>query len=198
MLAPNANGLLADKLTAFAPHTTGIPFGERKELEIIKQLFDCSVLFEAMDDYHELCSSYKRIAETEIKYKGLSIQPEVILKDTIRSCLCIASRGQYSRDEYDYFKDGISRIRNHIIGNKFNGEIAGSYAGRILYLTSSMITGREFNSGSNGQEETYSWNSSLSKPRCFSYLRFVDKTSYEYIGKAIRKLEEAEMTFLLN
>ena len=42
VLAPNANGLLADKLTAFAPHTTGIPFGERKELEIIKQLFDCS------------------------------------------------------------------------------------------------------------------------------------------------------------
>ena len=198
VLAPNASGLLADKLTAFAPHTTGIPFGERKELEIIKQLFDCSVLFEAMDDYHELCSSYKRIAETEIKYKGLSIQPEDILKDTIRSCLCIASRGQYSRDEYDYFKDGISRIRNHIIGNKFNGEIAGSYAGRILYLTSSMITGREFNSGSNGQEETYSWNSSLSKPRCFSYLRFVDKTSYEYIGKAIRNLEEAEMTSLLN
>ena len=76
VLAPNANGLLADKLTAFAPHTTGIPLGIGKDLEVIKQLFDCGVLFEAMDNFHEVCSSYERIAKTEILYRDLKIQPE--------------------------------------------------------------------------------------------------------------------------
>lgn len=38
---PDKNCILGDKLTAFAPHTTGISFGLDKDLEIIKQLFDC-------------------------------------------------------------------------------------------------------------------------------------------------------------
>ena len=43
---PDKNCILGDKLTAFAPHTTGIPFGKDKELEIIKQMFDCWTLFQ--------------------------------------------------------------------------------------------------------------------------------------------------------
>lgn len=38
---PDKNCILGDKLTAFAPHTIGIPFGKEKELEIIKQMYDC-------------------------------------------------------------------------------------------------------------------------------------------------------------
>ena len=198
VLAPNANGLLADKLTAFAPHTTGIPLGIGKDLEVIKQLFDCGVLFEAMDNFHEVCSSYERIAKTEILYRDLKIQPEDILKDTIRSCLCIASRGQYHKEEYVYFRNGISRIRNHIIGNRFSGEIAGSYASRIMYLASSMITGKEIHPVSDEDESSYCLNSVLSKPRSFSYLRFADKAAYEYIISATRILDEAEMRYLVN
>jgi hypothetical protein len=37
---PDKNCILGDKLTAFAPHTIGIPFGVDKELEIIKQMFE--------------------------------------------------------------------------------------------------------------------------------------------------------------
>lgn len=197
VLAPNANGLLADKLTAFAPHTTGIPLGAGKDLEVIKQLFDCGVLFEAMDNYHEVWSSYKRIAETEIRYRELTIRPTDVLSDTIRSCLCIASRGQYHKDEYGYYRDGISRIRNHIIGNRFNGEIAGSYASRIMYLASSMITGKEILPETNEDVDSYCLNSRLSKPRSFSYLHFTDKTAYGYIISAIRLLDEAGMLSLI-
>lgn len=32
VIMPDVNGILADKLTAFAPHTIGIPFGVTKEL----------------------------------------------------------------------------------------------------------------------------------------------------------------------
>lgn len=37
---PTADCILGDKLTAFAPHTTGILLRSGKELEIVKQLFD--------------------------------------------------------------------------------------------------------------------------------------------------------------
>jgi predicted nucleotidyltransferase component of viral defense system len=43
---PSLNCILGDKLTAFAPNTTGIPYDIDKELEIIKQLFDIATLFD--------------------------------------------------------------------------------------------------------------------------------------------------------
>jgi hypothetical protein len=38
--------IAGDKLTAFAPTTTGIHYGQDKALEIIKQLFDVGILFD--------------------------------------------------------------------------------------------------------------------------------------------------------
>lgn len=43
---PTLECLLGDKLTAFAPHTTGVQFNRDKELEIIKQLFNVATLFD--------------------------------------------------------------------------------------------------------------------------------------------------------
>ncbi len=141
VLLPDVNGILGDKLSAFAPHTTGIPFGMSKELEIIKQLYDCGTLFDVMNNFNEVCTSYDKTVKAQLEYRGLSISPKEVLKDTIEGSLCIASRGQLYAEEYAFFKDGISRIRNHIIGEKFSGEIAGAYAGRVLYLASSMLAG---------------------------------------------------------
>lgn len=47
---PSVDCILGDKLTAFAPNTTGIPYGKNKELEIIKQLFDVANLFDVTKD----------------------------------------------------------------------------------------------------------------------------------------------------
>ena len=41
---PAVDCILGDKLTAFAPHTTGVLLGTEKELEIAKQLFDIALL----------------------------------------------------------------------------------------------------------------------------------------------------------
>ena len=57
---PDQNCILGDKLTAFAPHTTGIPFGIGKELEIIKQMYDCWVLIQEMDNYPIVSEVYHR------------------------------------------------------------------------------------------------------------------------------------------
>ncbi len=66
ILCPAMDCLLGDKLTAFAPHTTGIQFGKGKELEIAKQLFDVAALFdvsEMLDDWgNSQVSCVQRIA----------------------------------------------------------------------------------------------------------------------------------------
>ena len=43
---PSVNCILGDKLTAFAPHTTGIPLNVGKDMEIMKQMYDVSILID--------------------------------------------------------------------------------------------------------------------------------------------------------
>lgn len=195
VIIPDANGILGDKLTAFAPHTTGIPFGVNKELEILKQLFDCGSLFDAMSDYNEVCASYNKFVKAEMEYRGLSLSPKEVLRDTVKGSLSIASRGQLAGEEYFYFKDGISRIRNHILGGKFGGEIAGAYASRVLYLASSMLVGLDSVTKIHDANEYLGRNIELPKPKSFSYLRVVDPIAYGYIvetGKLLRGTDFVE------
>ena len=66
---PSHEDLLGDKLTAFAPHTTGIPFfkGEKKcSMEIIKQLFDVASLFDITNDLTTTRETFARFAAIEL------------------------------------------------------------------------------------------------------------------------------------
>jgi hypothetical protein len=127
-----------------------------------------------------------------VEYRGLSLDAKEVLKDTIRACLCIASRGQIYGDDYSYYKVGISKIRSHIIGGKFGGEIAGGYAGRILYLASAMLVG--CNSISKIDATTTSSSNLIQaikfpKAKSFSYLHIVDPVAYVYVVKASELLQ---------
>lgn len=190
VIIPDVNAVLGDKLTAFAPHTTGIPFGTARELEIIKQLFDCSSLFEEMSNFSEVCATYDNFVKSEMSYRGLSLPKEEVLEDTIKGSLCVASRGQLYGEDYPYFRDGISRIRNHIIGGGFNGEIAGSHASRVLYLSSSMLAGSSSVLKISDASVYSGQKIDLPKPKSFSYLRVVDPIAYGYIVESGRLLKK--------
>lgn len=190
---PDVESILGDKLTAFAPHTTGIEFGQNKELEIIKQLFDCATLFDAMKDIGIVRDSYSKVVRSEMSYRGLTCSPEEVLRDTIEGCLCIASRGSSDPDDFKYYIDGIGRIRNHIISQMFNGEIAGAYASRVMYLAASILTGNDdiliIRDGAGYVDQ----KAEISKPKWFSYLRIVDTVSYGYLIEASRLLKDVEL-----
>ena len=68
---PSVDCILGDKLTAFAPYTTGINFGIDKELEIIKQLFDIATLFDAHVRYQDVVATYHTMATKELFYTQL-------------------------------------------------------------------------------------------------------------------------------
>ena len=85
VLAPTAECILGDKLTAFAPHTTGILLGEDKDLEVMKQMFDCACLMDVVDDFANIKETYHKIVEAEIAYRGLNITFREVLLDTINT-----------------------------------------------------------------------------------------------------------------
>jgi hypothetical protein len=139
---PNINCILADKLTAFAPNTTGIPYNVDKELEIIKQLYDIASLINEIDDFHEVTANYFRIAESELLYRGIDAKPEDALNDTLKTSICIAGRGQYFPDDYLVLKKGISGLRNHIFSENFSGEIAVQRACMVMYIAAAVLTNK--------------------------------------------------------
>ena len=185
---PSVNCLLGDKLTAFAPHTTGIPFDVGKELEIIKQLYDVSVLVDAHDNYGDVYTSYLATVTAQLAYRGLSESPEQVLQDTIDASLCIASKGKYLSDDYRQYLQGIRGIANHIYGERFNAEKAILPACKTMYLAACMLKGEKFNRvidpsifrGANIGNTKYAKLSSLRK---------FDAEAFAYAVQAINLLQ---------
>ena len=136
---PSHEDLLGDKLTAFAPHTTGIPFfkGDRKcTMEIIKQLFDIASLFDITDDLSITRQTFKKFAKVELQYRHLN--PDNIRQvtdDIYQTALCICMRGMENEEEYRLLVDGISRIGSFIHSEKYNLDSAIINAAKAAYLS---------------------------------------------------------------
>ena len=93
---PSVGDILGDKLTAFAPNTTGIPYikkGNDASMEIIKQLYDIARLFEKVEDLETTAKSFKEIAEVELSYRGLENNSKIIFEDIRQTSLCLSTRG---------------------------------------------------------------------------------------------------------
>ena len=73
---PTMECILGDKLTAFAPHTTGVLLGAGKELEIAKQMFDVATLAERMQDQKKFRATYDRAVIEELAFRGLELEKE--------------------------------------------------------------------------------------------------------------------------
>lgn len=119
----------------------------------------------------------------------LLITPEEVLQDTISSCLCIASRG-IPKSDYSLFKDGISRIRNHIIGGKFSGEIAGAIACKVLYLAAAIQTDQEVLKKITNPVVYSKEKPEIQNAKRFSYLKFVDMSAYGYLIEGTKLLQK--------
>lgn len=136
---PDKNCILADKLTAFAPRTTGIPFGVNKELEIVKQFYDCWTLLSEMDDYDMVKRAYGRLVSIEMNYRNLSMAQTDVLMDTILSCIELIGRGSIGNN-YPKYQKGIDAIGLHIFNGNLSGETVGGKACEVMYLAACMMT----------------------------------------------------------
>jgi hypothetical protein len=150
---PTIDSITGDKLTAFAPNTIGIPYFKGKDkqsfsMEICKQLFDLSKLFENIEDIEMVAKSFMAFAEQEINFrkngnKDSELTPERVLQDTIDTCLIIAKRGGGSDDEKQKFaelKRGIKAIDfGFLMSGNFRIDDAIPASARIAYLAAKIL-----------------------------------------------------------
>lgn len=142
---PGKADLLGDKLTAFAPNTTGIPYfkGDKDcSMEIIKQLFDIASLFDAIDDLAIVSETFKKFATIELQYRNLD--PENItqvLDDIYQTSLCICLKGQVEPETYKQLQTGMKRIKSFIHSEKYNIDSAIANASKAAYLSVLIANG---------------------------------------------------------
>ena len=134
---PSADSILGDKLTAFAPNTTGVPYNKKKEVEIAKQLFDVSVLIDWVSNIEMVNSSFLYTAKKEIEYRSLDIDESVVLDDVFQTALLIAKREKNKDEEKLKFTEiqrGIRNLYNFIISNHFRIEEAIEASGKSAWF----------------------------------------------------------------
>jgi hypothetical protein len=142
---PGKADMLGDKLTAFAPNTTGIPFfkGEKDcSMEIIKQLFDVASLFDVTADVTVVAETFKKFATVELQYRNLD--PENItqvIDDIFQTSLCICLKGQLEPEIFKLLQTGTKRIQSFIHSEKYNIDSAITNASKAAYLSVLIANG---------------------------------------------------------
>ena len=144
VIVPSVDCILGDKLTAFAPHTTGIPLGVGKSMEIAKQLFDVATLIDAMENQDVVKRTYNKVVAEELGYRGLDVGRNEVLQDTINACLSIISRGTVQKEDYAEYIKGIKTVGTHILFLNYSGEIAAHQACKVMYLAACLLKEKVF------------------------------------------------------
>ncbi len=135
---PSLEDMLGDKLTAFAPHTTGIPFfkGDKPfSMEIMKQLFDVSSILDRTDTLESVSSTFHKLVPIELSYRGLdTLTAQDVLKDAYATAMNICQYGALNKQEYTYLTDGAHRVNSFILIENYTMERAVRDAAKLAYL----------------------------------------------------------------
>ncbi|MBN2778323.1 MAG: nucleotidyl transferase AbiEii/AbiGii toxin family protein [Bacteroidales bacterium] len=134
---PELHSVLGDKLTAFAPNTTGILHNTNKQVEIIKQLFDVSFLIDEVKNIKSVLDSFSKTASKEIEYRQLDISDNDILDDIINTALMIARRERNTGDDKKKFAEisnGIRSIANFIMKGNFRIDEAIEASAKVAWF----------------------------------------------------------------
>lgn len=191
---PSLEDMLGDKLTAFAPHTTGIPFfkGDRPfSMEIMKQLFDVSSILDHIDNLEFVRRTFLQLVPIELGYRGLdALSAEDVLSDVYDTAMNICLHGALNKQEYDHLTNGAQRVNSFIFIENYTMERAIRDAAKVAYLARLLQLGiqqvRHHSPETNVAlaVETIH-NPALNK---LNYLRKVNPDAFFY-AKALEELE---------
>lgn len=148
---PSIDEMLGDKLTAFAPKTIGILYKRpneyrSKHVEIIKQLYDISKLYDSMNDIEVVKETYKMVAAVQIKNRNLNINYKDSLVDTINTCKLIITQNKKGTDNDNYaiLKKGYEGFKHFTVHNFMFQELINS-AVKTYILSISILYDDELN-----------------------------------------------------
>lgn len=135
---PSLEDILADKLTAFAPNTTGIPYFKHEDsmsMEIIKQLYDIGNLFDVVHDLEIIKSTFSNFVKSELAYRNQTALTGIdVLEDIYQTSLCITLRGKDCKGNFEQLSLGIRRVVRFIFSENYHLEKAITHASKAAYL----------------------------------------------------------------
>jgi len=139
VLTPTIENILGDKLTAFAPNTTGIPYFKGRNgmgMEIVKQLYDIGNLFDFANNLETVLHTFETNAAIELQYRSLSDKtPTDVLDDIFQTSFCISMRGISGTCNFGEIQQGINRIKSFIYSSKYLIEDVIVSAAKAAYLS---------------------------------------------------------------
>lgn len=141
---PCPEDILGDKLTAYAPNTTGVPYiknGQSASMEIIKQLYDIGNLFNDIADISIVAQTFQKIAKVEMLYRSIDGNADLVLNDIIQTSMCIATRGLSGMGDFTALQAGISQLSHYIYSERFQIEKAIVFSSRAAYCAMLIKTG---------------------------------------------------------
>ena len=130
--------MLGDKLTAFAPTTVGLPYDAESPVDLIKQLFDISQLFDRVTRLDTVITAYRRIFGAENRYRGNKFTAEQVLDDTYEAALTLAAidlTKALDAQRTAVLKAGVANIAPLLVQSDFKLPQAKAGAGKAALLT---------------------------------------------------------------
>lgn len=140
---PSVDDILGDKLTAFAPNTTGIPYYKKNKvcsIEIIKQLYDVARLFDRIENLEIVSKSFLSIVKVEMAYREIS-DLEAVYDDILQTSILIATRGKEGVGKFDILQDGIKKIKSFIHTSNYRIENAIVDSAKSAYISTCIRKG---------------------------------------------------------
>jgi predicted nucleotidyltransferase component of viral defense system len=136
---PRLESLLADKLTAFAPGTIGVPLTAQFSQQVIKQLFDIAQLYDHTRELSILAEDNRNAFEAEARYRGFTGSYSDYLDDVILSAFHVCSLdlkgAPKDREEENHlYRRGITQLGNHLVSVPFRlpeAKVAAAKAARL-------------------------------------------------------------------
>jgi len=104
-------------------------------MEIIKQLYDLSCLYEQVDDISIVREVFERFCAVESRYREHGFSPEAVLEDAQINALSICFRKAYDeRCQYEVLSKGAKQVNGFIFSERFSNEKAMVHAAKVAYL----------------------------------------------------------------
>lgn len=143
---PSIEDILGDKLTAFAPHTTGIPFfkGENPAfLEVIKQMYDIATLSDRVRDLSLVRETFMQFVKVELGYRNdETLTVNDVLNDIINTALTLSLRGLINKEEFEMLQGGVKRLDGFIVSERYVLDKAIRDSAKAAYMASLIKSGR--------------------------------------------------------
>jgi len=142
---PSVASIAGDKLTAFAPTTTGILYGKGKEVEIVKQLHDINKLYPRIESMDIFLKAFNDTVEKEIRYRGNQCSKNDVIDDILNTSALIARRerntGEINKKYFSEVTRGLLQFKSYLTNGVFRIDEAIVGGAKAALLAAKIKTG---------------------------------------------------------